>query len=591
MFDLTKPEAVRLGVAAIAIFIDLGAALHLEANQAGGALLPFALLLAVAIAVIAIMDLRSRRRDRIDSATRQAALTVELELKAANKALTLALASVPHGVILVERDWRIAMVNDAARDILQLPPELAKPGVDGRELMRFQIALGEFSGDDALMQEILSRPDISAMQLQGQKYERKTHDGRTLEIRSTFLEDGRQIRTYTDVSERVAAIDALNSAVRARSEFLNTVSHELRTPLNAIIGLSGLLQSQNLTHEEQRDLRLIEDAGQQLRSLVDDIMAASSQETGNLTLQEKPFDLPAALHKISETIRRRAEVKGLSLTVRIAPDTPHMVLGDEDKLCSMVWRLLDNAVKFTPSGHVTLSAGSVRQDADFHHISLSVSDTGIGIATENHETLFAPFSQVDSSSTRRFNGMGIGLKLFKDILTAMGGSVLVRSELGKGTEFRLELPLRRVPSTTSLPAAVDADKSKLRVLVAEDVDTNRNVLLQVLQRLGYRTHGVADGAAAVAEISANPYDLVVMDIMMPTMDGIEATRAIRALPGTISQIPVLALTSRVLGEVQDQCFEAGVDRVEKRPINTLRLKEALESVLTDYGSRMSAKGT
>ena len=342
---------------------------------------------------------------------------------------------------------------------------------------------------------------------------------------------------------------------------------------------------------------MIEDAGQQLRSLVDDIITASSQETGNLTLQEKPFDLPSALHKISESIRRRAEVKGLSLKLGIAQDMPKTVLGDEDKLCSMVWRLLDNAVKFTPSGLVTLSAGLAREDADFHYISLSVTDTGIGIATENHENLFDPFSQIDGSSTRRFNGLGIGLKLFNDILTAMGGSVLVRSELGKGTEFRLELPLRRVPSVTSLPVAVDAgepqttaDKPKLSVLVAEDVDTNRNALLQVLQRLGYRTHGVADGAAAVAEISANAYDLVVMDIMMPTMDGIEATRAIRALPGAVGKTPILALTARTLDDVQDQCLEAGVDRVEKRPINTLRLKEALESVLTDYASRMSAKG-
>ncbi len=528
---------------------------------------------------------------RIDRRSRQRAVEADHEIAAireqadaARSALTGALESLPHGVILVEADWTISLVNQAAVEMLDLPPPLATPGVDGRDVLRHQIRQGELE-DDSALRAILDRPTVTALGDAGEHvtqalpvFERKTRSGRMLEIRTTYLDDGRMIRTYTDVTARTDAVDALNAAVRSRSEFLDVVSHELRTPLSAVIGLAGLLQSEDLKAQQKEDLRAIEDAGKHLLEMVNDIMAASSLANGAMILRETSFDLPSALRRSVQRVERQAEAKNLSIALAIDETVPTTVTGDEDRFCTMLLKLLDNALKFTETGGATLSASMIEEDARFHRVLVTVSDTGVGIAPQNLQRLFDPLTQIDSSNLRRFAGVGIGLTLFKQLLNAMGGAVSVTSALGEGTQFRIEIPFRRALKEAFPPAP--AQTAPLRVLVAEDVDTNRLVLLQVLRRLGYDARGVANGVEAVGELTSDEYDVVLMDIMMPEMDGIAASRAIRALPGKAARIPIIAITARPLESILAECREAGIDRVESRPINMARLQRVIETVLS-----------
>ncbi|MFY7962553.1 MAG: sensor histidine kinase [Elsteraceae bacterium] len=369
-------------------------------------------------------------------------------------AMAEALDHAPTGVILVEADWKISLINKAAIEMLKVPPALAKAGVDGRDILRLQLERGDL-GEDSLAREIIQLPSMAMLNanvINSQQahpvFERRTPDGRTLEIRTRMLSGGRLIRTYADITPRIAALEATRAALLSRSQFLGAVSHELRTPLNAVIGLCHVLQSEPLTPRQQQDVQSIADAGQQLLGLVDDVLAVASLDKSGLVLKETVFDLPAALRRAADGVQRRATAKSLSLDVELAQDLPEQVIGDEDRLCSALAKLLDNAVKFTAAGGVILRAAPLREDHAFHRIVITVQDSGPGVAAADLQNLFDPFTQGDGSNSRRKGGIGGGLTLARLIVTAMGGQISLASDPGQGCVFRIELPLARVTSSS-----------------------------------------------------------------------------------------------------------------------------------------------
>ncbi|WP_431271283.1 PAS-domain containing protein [Dankookia sp. P2] len=531
-------------------------------------------------------------RTYTDVTERHAALAAQ---ETARAALAAAFENAPLGIALVDAEGRVEVTNSLTAVLLDLPPELIRPGTPIRDILRFQLERGDFA--TTLEAVALASIEPAPGGAEHPPYIRATADGRMLEVRSRFLEDGRSVRTFTDVTARHAMLQAqeaarlaAEAALRSRTEFLAIVSHELRTPLNAVIGLSDVLLLHQPRPDQVEDLRTVRRSGRQLLGLVDDILDVSRLERGRVTLREAAFDPHATLAAMAGQVAPRARAKGLEFVLELDPALPRAALGDEDRLRQVLLKLLDNAVKSTPSGRITLGAVAAPEPPGAQaeggwRLAITIADTGIGITPEAGARLFEPFAQGDSSTARRFGGLGLGLAVCRLLLESMGGGITAESAAGAGSVFRVSLPLRPVPA-----GAPDTPAAPLRVLVAEDIAANRAVALALLRRLGHQAEAVEDGAAAVAAMREHNYDLVLMDIMMPGMDGIAATRAIRALPDAAARVPIIAMTAYASPQAEAECRAAGMDRFETKPLQTERLRSAIAAVIAHRAGEAEGAG-
>ncbi len=381
------------------------------------------------------------------------------------------------------------------------------------------------------------------------------------------------------VRERTAALEAAKeqaeAAARAKSAFLATMSHEVRTPLNGVIGFNDLLLASPLTPEQREWATVVRDAGRSLLTVVNDVLDFSRAEAGMMPLADEPVDLAALARGSARIVGAAAADKGLALSVELGDGVPPWVRGDPQRLRQVLLNLLSNAVKFTERGGIALAVSA----AD-GRLRLEVRDTGIGIPADRMDRLFQRFSQVDDATARRFGGTGLGLAICKAIVEHMGGRIGVDSTPGQGSRFWFELPLRpaEAPPRVAGPAAraaMPASRS-VRVLVADDIATNRTLVAHYLTRAGHRVDLAADGAEALARVAAGDYGLVLLDVRMPGMDGPAAARAIRALPGPRGQVPILALTANTLPEEVAACRAAGMDGHLAKPVDRDALLEAVE---------------
>jgi signal transduction histidine kinase/ActR/RegA family two-component response regulator len=519
---------------------------------------------------------------------------------AAEAALSAAISNVPQGIMLIDPEGRVQVLNRRAAEMLSLPPHLAQPGALVTDIIAWQRANGEF--DQA--------PNVVRLIAEGQptlgrnpvNYERLRPDGTVIDVRTVPLPDGGVVRTFTDVTERrrtervlAEARDAAEAGARARTEFLAVVSHEIRTPLNAVIGLAGLLQEASLPAEQSSHARLIREAGDHLLTLINGILDFASLEAGKLALEEEAFDPRQETLGVQELLSPQARAKGLHLTVDCAPGVPARVRGDAGRLRQVLLNLVGNAVKFTETGsvHVALCRlpPAPGEAPEAVRLGFEVRDTGIGIPAAQQERLFSAFSQADSSTTRRFGGTGLGLAICRQLIERMGGRIRVDSAPGRGSVFAFEILVKAAePSTDAaaapapaLPAPAEpaplAERA-LRILIAEDNATNRLVLSHRLRQLGHRVNAVGSGQEAVAAAQEGIYDLIVMDVMMPGMDGLAATRAIRALPGSAAEIPILGLTAAAMPEDAAACRAAGMDAYEHKPIRPDRLRAVIAAAIS-----------
>lgn len=420
-----------------------------------------------------------------------------------------------------------------------------------------------------------------------------------------FSSDGQPFALFgavSDVTDRTAQEEALlaarreaEAAARAKTDFLATVSHELRTPLNAVIGFADLLLAADLPEvERRRYIGLQAEAGRTLLAVINDVLDFSKVDAGHLQLEEMATDTVGLLQTCAELVRPMTQEKGLTLRVDLASDLPPWLMLDPTRVRQIVLNLLNNAVKFTQAGSVTLSATAIT-DAGTGLLRIAVDDTGIGIPPERQCQLFEPFHQADASTARRYGGTGLGLAICKRLVTLMGGQLGLTSEAGRGSLFWIEIPLRPTEPPNNAPAlpTPGADQTEtppqpLHVLVAEDLPVNQLLVRAILERAGHRVDIAADGAAAVAAVKRIPYDLVLMDVQMPGMDGLQATRAIRTLPTAAGRIPIIALTANALPSEVERCRAAGMNDHIAKPIEASHLLATLARWSQRIGSTQHA---
>jgi len=532
------------------------------------------------------------------------------ELKRSQTLLQEILDSLAVAILVVDPEERLVLANRAYRT---LAPGLAKrmrPGMPLAEMARIAIDEGDLAPEippdapEEVKQQCVNFL-LDQFRNPGRLRQRHVRDGRSVQLSERRSPSGYVVSAGTDITELMTTMreltearDQARAAMEAKSRFLARMGHELRTPLNAVIGFGELLEADRTLAPKQREqVRLIAEAGRHLLELINDLLDLAKIDAGKLELVDRPFDLPALLASTAELMAAQAQRKRIELRRDLAPGLPRQVRGDATRLRQVLLNLLSNAVKFAPAeGRVALRAAAEPAAAADGKtlLRIEVEDSGPGIPEDRLPGLFREFERFTPSTEP---GTGLGLAISARLVKAMGGRIACDSEPGHGALFRVEIPLATVEGAEAIPASTTPGRTPsgtpgrpLRVLVVDDVAANRALARTMLAAAGHAVELAEDGETAVAAVASGDFDVVLMDVEMPGIGGLEAARRIRALPAPRGRVPIIALSAAALPEQVEACREAGMDGHLAKPMRGAELLSRLAEAASG-GERERSKSS
>ena len=532
------------------------------------------------VGIVSLRDFPTYRIGRLE--------TENEHLRENNQGLRRFLEKSPDA-IYVQIGGQIAFVNAKAVEIFGATdpgqligmPSLELFHPDAREIIRNRRANTRAVGTSMPMAEIRHQ------RLDGTEFY-----GESAGTPITWDGEPAVLAVIRDVTERRLAAhklqqakEAAETANLAKSNFLATMSHEIRTPMNGVLGMAHLLLDTELDGEQREFIDTIRQSGESLLAVISDILDFTKVEAGEIALECVEFRPTEIIELIVSLLRPQADKKGLRLSTNIGSGVPQFVEGDPGRLQQILFNLVGNAIKFTDQGAVTISAMVDGQDEQGVRLRFSVNDTGLGISSSAQQQIFGRFTQVDSSLTRQFGGTGLGLAIAKQLSELMGGEIGVESELGEGSTFWFTVALAvssgsllHLTSAKNIasPGGDDRASRGLRVLLAEDNPVNQRVASAILTRAGHRVDTVANGIEAINAVKTLHYDVVLMDVQMPEMGGVAATKAIRAIGGRKGDIPVIAITANAMAGDREEYLEAGMNDYLTKPFKPNDLLTAID---------------